>query len=455
VAELLATVEAEHVDGGRVAALSLPDPRRCDEDDAARIAPPAAPLVALVHDIQRDIARTRVLVVASDPRAEASARAVTERAEATRYAPAIARALLVQGRFEADTMLPAAPATLKRAVQLAIEVGDDAVAVEAFARLIWATEAGDEIDGLTLVEPMAARAGPFARALLYNNLATRRISRFDHAGARALLLRARSALPAEPEQVDIELVCITQNLALAAATPDERERGYRAAAETYERVLGPMHARSLEARALVALATDHPARARARLEQACAGYRAHPHLGAVHAWCEAELGWLLDDAGDVNAAVAAMRRALAEGDRGDASVAQVIALYVAAFTPESTVADRRQALDALRRVARELATKLDIWNQLAAATAHTTAARLAERLSDPAGAAASWSAALALAERTDAPLYRRRLTRARAAVARSLARTDPPEARRLAELARAWYEAAGGYDDALRALPAH
>ena len=451
-AELLATVATEHVDGGRIAALSLPDPRRCDEQDAARVAPPGALLVPVVRDIERDTARARVLMVATDPRAEASARAVVERAEATGYAPAIARARLVLGRVEAERGLPGAAPTLTRAVHLAIEVGDDDVAVEAFARLIWVAEARDDVDGLTLVEPMATRASPFARALLYNNLATRRISRSDHAGARALLLRARSALPANPEQVDIELVCIAQNLALAAETPGEREREYRAAAETYERVLGPLNAKSLEARVLEALATDHPGRARARLERACAGYRGLTHLGGWHAWCEAELGWIADDAGDVGAAVAAMRRALAEGDRGDANVARVLSAYVAAFAPDSPVADRRRALDSVRVVAREFGTAREVWKQLIAGDAYITAARVAEQLSDPAAAAAAWSAALELHARADAPLYRRRLSRVRAAVARYQARSDPAEARHLADLARAWYAAAGGYDDALRAL---
>src|SRR6185436_6321453 len=183
-------------------------------------------------------------------------------------------------------------------------------------------------------------------------------------------------------------------------------------AEAFERALGPAHAKTLEARVLEALSTDHPARARARLERACASHRGIPHLGATRAGCEVELGWLADEAGDVGAAIAAMQRALVDREHLDPDLAEVVAAYAGALAPERSRAEGDRALDRLRALARALATAPGVWKRLVAADAYTTAARAAERLADPMAAAASWAAALDLLERADAPLYQRRLARA-------------------------------------------
>ena len=76
-------------------------------------------------------------------------------AEATHYTPVVARALLVHGRAQIALERDGAQLSLARSVQLAIEGGDDATAIEAFARLLFVTAQGDRVDGLTLIEPLA------------------------------------------------------------------------------------------------------------------------------------------------------------------------------------------------------------------------------------------------------------------------------------------------------------
>ena len=125
VGELLAVVPRERLDNALVAAHSLPDVAHCGDEDAAQIAPSPASMAPRVAGVTDAIERARVLAVAVEPGAEQVARAAARDAEATQYAPVIARALLVQGRAEMGIDDPAAPATLARAVRTAIEAGDD------------------------------------------------------------------------------------------------------------------------------------------------------------------------------------------------------------------------------------------------------------------------------------------------------------------------------------------
>ncbi len=455
VADLLSTVADDNAANAVFAAHSLPDARRCADQDAAQIAPPPAIAAAGVELAAAAVERARVLAIAVDPSAETAAGVAVRAAEATHYAPVIARALLVQGRAAIALEHHGASLTLARSVQLAIESGDDATAIEAFARLVFVEKQKGPVDGLSLIEPMAARAGElgvFGRALLYNNLATAKLSRGDREGARSLLEKAKHILPADPTRIDIELVCVDQNLAMVAPTSTERERAFGAAADTFERVLGPGHERTLDARVAHGFVTDNGALARSRLGAACAEYRrAEPHLGAAIAWCELQLGWLLDEIDDDAGAVAAMSIAATDPERAERTLGAIAAGYVTARTAAPDEA--RRATAKLKTLGDTLSVVDDVYERLAAADAYTAAARGYERLADRSAASSAWSAALAMLERDPRPLYQRQIARARAAVARSLATTNPSESSRLAKLARDWYTAAGGYDDAIRSLP--
>ncbi len=455
VAELLSTVTEDNAANALIAAHSLPDARRCADSDAAQIAPPPAEAAVGVELASAAVERSRVLAIAVDPSAETSATAALRTAEATRYAPVIARALLVQARARIALGHDDAQHPLTRAVHLAIESGDDAIAIEAFARLVFVAKENKPVDGLSLIEPMAKRSGSlgvFGRALLYNNLATSKLAHGDRDGARALLEMARRELPADPTQIDVELVCVSQNLGLVAVTAEERERAFGAAADKFERVLGPTHANTLGARAMHAFMTDNGTLARARYEAACATYqRAQPELRAPIAECNFELAWLLDEVDDGQGAARAMHIAATDPLVADRQLAAIADNYLAARTgpPE----DARRATTALQTIGDTLAAIDSVPDRISASDAYAAAARGYERLGDATRAATAWSAALAMLERDQHPVYQRRLARARGAVAKTLVATQPTEASRLAKLARDWYATAGGYDEVAATLP--
>ncbi len=455
VAELLSTVSDDNVANALLAAHSLPDARRCADSDAAQIAPPPATAAVGVEIASAAVERARVLAIAVDPSAETVAAAAVRSAETTQYAPVIARALLVQGRAAIAFDHEGADRSLARAVQLAIESGDDATAIEAFARLVYAAKQGKPVDGLSLIEPMAARAGAlgvFGRALLYNNLATSKLSHGDLQGARELLEKAHRELPEDPTQIDIELVCVRQNLAVVATSSMEREREFGAAADTFERVLGPTHERTLDARMIHGFVTDNGPLARERLGAACANFRrSQPHLNASIAWCEFELAWLLDEIDDDPGTTAAMEIATTDPQHADRKLAAIATAYLRARSAAREEA--RRGISDLLAIGDTLAAVNAIPERLVAADAYTAAARGAEHIGDAGGAASAWSSALAMLERDHHPMYQRHLARARAAVAKTLAPSQPDEASRLAKLARDWYTAAGGYDAMVRALP--
>lgn len=113
------------------------------------------------------VERARLLTVAVHADALTVAKASVAASEQTGYAPLIARALVVQGR--AEIVLNAGEATARtsfaRALDLALRSGDDILAVEAYARLIFAVARyeGDTLDNWSTMEAIAARTGPLGR----------------------------------------------------------------------------------------------------------------------------------------------------------------------------------------------------------------------------------------------------------------------------------------------------
>jgi hypothetical protein len=444
--ELLASATVKSLDGALVALDGLPEASRCADHDASLVLPPPAANAARVAAAEAAIARARVFAEAAHADAVAVSEVAAAQAAAIGYAPTHARALLVQGLAAMTTNGADAVSPLGLAVRLAIESGDDVTAVEAFARHVFMSP-GSAVDGRALIEAIARRSGPpgrAARALLYNNLGANQLTRGDRDAARALFVTARGELPDDPSEIDSELVCIDQNLALVAATDAEREAALAAAADLLARRLGASHSRTLLARVTLGVATANGPRARDQLASVCRDYeRDQPHLGAAIAWCEYELAWTAQALGDADAARVAMQRA-AEDPDGERNLGKFARAYLA---------DAREAVTAIVALGDELARSSAAWEQLDAGDAYAAAGVAYDRLGDAASATRVWAAAVTAYERADLPFFRRRLVNARAALARQLATSDPRRAHALAELAREWYATAGGYEAVAATLP--
>ena len=457
VAELMTTVSTDGLPAALIAARSLPSAAGCTAADASSVPPPPAALAARVAAAAPGVERARMLAVAARADAVAIAQASVTAAEQIGYAPLLARALLAQGRaaIELDTGEPAARAALERALDLALRNADDVLAVEAYARLIWAVARyrGDVVGNWSVMEAIAARtgaAGRFGRALLYNNKAVSRLAANDRAGARGLLQQALATAPAPRADGELELVVIVQNLAIAADDPREREARSRQAAAELADLLGPNHPNTLGARLVAASTMRNPVTAAADFAAACEGYqRWHPQLVAVIAECAFERAWLADEHGDRAAAIAAMQLAardpLSPRERGKGVIA---ASYLAIARGDHALA----AVHDVEQLAGALARLDTWWNRAEGADAYVTAALGWDRLARPDDAVRCWTAALTLLEHIDQPSFDRRLNRVRATLARRWAATRPDPARRLARAALAWYGGAGGYDVELAQL---
>jgi len=450
VAELMVSVATDALPGALIAARSLPSAAGCTAEDASLVPPPPAAVAAQVASVERAIARARVLAIAAHPDAISIAQTTVAAAESSGYAPSIARALLVRGRAEfALHAIESVPrASFERAVDLALRGGDDVVAVEAYARLVWAVARyrGDVLGEWSVMEAISARTGAlgrFGRALLYNNKAIARSTANDRPGAHALLLQALAASPiGEPRGDDLELTSIAQNLALFSDDPVERTSRSRQVAERLEAALGGLHPRALQARYLAATLTRDPQAAEQQFRTACEGFEQHPGLAYDLAACRYERAWLADDRGDAAAALAAMRLAARGPQSQSDSIATTAASYVA-IAEGDHVAETAATVQAL---AAKLAAATQFWRRGEAADAEVVAALGWQRLGRAADAERCWSAAVALLASIQRPFYDRRLARARAALAQRWISSKPDEARRLAAAALAWYREAGGYE---------
>ncbi|MCA9655707.1 MAG: tetratricopeptide repeat protein, partial [Myxococcales bacterium] len=280
LAEALEQPGAQTIDRAVTAAASLPEPARCEDAELllAELRPPDAAIADAVAEQRERLSRARALEDAGRfDDAEAIADAVLVRAEALRYAPLRAEALLRRGttRLWAGRG-EAADEDLGEASFLAIQTDHEAVAAEAAARRIYVrgelrgrpAEAAIE---LPWAEALVGRVGdPRLRALLLNNAGAVKVRSGDGPGGLALLQQAleldRSILP--PGHPDIAL-------ALANVGRVERDLGHgesavitlRQAATAIETALGPRHPyRAMVATMLGSVAIDVGRYAEAEVE---------------------------------------------------------------------------------------------------------------------------------------------------------------------------------------------
>jgi eukaryotic-like serine/threonine-protein kinase len=451
VLDVLAHVPGDRLSNAIVATRGLPDTERClTETLASTIEPPPPALATRANALGNEVARLRVLAQAADPGAAAAATAVVARSQELGYLPLLARAYLVQGidllvRREIPRALP----VLEQAATTAIDAGDEAGFVEAYAREVYEISRTDKaklpanaaavLGAIPYVEHIARRLGAaaaFERPLLFNNIGSSRLSAGDKAGARAWFARAMDEPRARED--DVELVSAFGNLALVTEQPDARDRLFVRERDTLVRLLGPNHIKTLEAMYKSSVFATRPDVAASQIRDVCGRVQTfHAREAAdLLSRCAYELGWLAEERGDAAEARASMQRV----DNARKPIAQA---YLAALDGKLE--------EAVRQAGGMAAGAPGAWwTQFYAADGLLFAAICADRLRRPADAIASLRKALALYDELtvikQAPYYLRRTARARALLARLLAASNPAEAKQLAGDAAAWYRAAGGYD---------
>lgn len=457
IAELMATASETDLAQALVAAHSLPSPRACGADDTSGAPPPPSMIADQVASVAPRVERARVLALAARAEAVDAARESMLAAERIGYAPLTARALIAQGiaAVTLKTGEETARVPLQHAVDLALRSGDDVLAVEAYARLVYAVglSRGDVVDNWSAMEAIAEHtgaAGRFSRALLYNNKAVARMVANDAPGAHALLQRALAAHPQPLGADELELLSVYHNLAMTTDDRDERERRIAQAVDQSAAALGANHPSTILTRVTAGMLVRNPAGAAAALDSACEAYRRwHPHLAANGAQCAFERAWLADDQGDAARALEGMRQAAADPM---SPRQRLIGAIAAGYTKVATGDDIEGAIRSLQDVAVEQARATGWWPRGEAADAYVAAARGWDALHKTRDAERCWTAALDLLEAIHQPFVDRRLARVRSVLARRWAHARPAEARRLAAAAAAWYRGAGGYDAEVAAL---
>ncbi|HZJ68212.1 MAG TPA: serine/threonine-protein kinase [Kofleriaceae bacterium] len=459
IAELMSSVPTDQLAPALVTARSLPSAAGCTAADASVVPPPADAIAAQVAAVSPAVERARVFAAAGHADSITIAKASVAAAEQVGYAPLIARGLLAQGRAEMSLNAgePATRASLERAVDLALRSSDDILAVEAYARLVWAAARyrGDVVDNWSAMEAIAARTGPlgrFGRALLYNNKAIARNASNDRPGARAFLHKAQAVLPARLADDEFELLSVLQNLALWSDDPSERDTLARDLVDRVIPVLGPNHPNTFRTRFQVATLLRNPDDAAAAFQAACDGFRRwHPQLVVESTNCAFERAWLADDRGDLAVALAEMRIAakdpLSPRDRKRGTIAANY-LRIAGADRVAT------AIEEMEAIATTESDDPQMWTRGEAADAYITAAIGWERAGKPDEAEKRWSSALALLETINQPYFDRRLARVRATLAQRWRTAKPDDARRLAAAAVDWYRSAGGYETRVSELTA-
>lgn len=418
VGELMGSVELKGLAPALLAASSLPDSRGCADEPGSVLPPPAA-MKERVNALVPALERALVRATAKLPDAIGEASAATARARETGYLPLIARALLVEGRARVGAS-DASP-LFAESMRLALRSSDEALAVEAYARWIFAGvrhggAVTDHWDVMVEIAERLGRPGRFARALMYSNRGLAKLVANDHAAARALF---EIALQTAGDAEDVELVSITQSLAQLESDPAAAERRLRGARDRYAAELGAAHPVTVVAVMQLALVTPDRGQAAALLaaayEESARARASSPEL----AW---EAAWIADEAGDRAAAKTWMTRVTGEASE----VTQIAEAYVAL---------ERGTPDAAKRLGEieQLAAKLDLskpWNRVYAADALVLVARARPEV---------WERVLALLEKDPLVIYSRRLARARREVAARWATSRPEDARRLGDQARSWY----------------
>jgi hypothetical protein len=438
IAEVLTTVTPDTLADAIVAVRAVDDGDDCAAAQPVDAPPPPA-IAARADALAARIARARVLAIAASPDAVGLAAAAVADADALGFAPLAIRARLVLGLALSGSDPTAAVAPLQRAMRDALALGDDAIAVEAYARAVFAlgtdpAHVGDadparELGGFGVMEPIAGRLGgrgAFARALFFNNVGVVMQAAGDRTAAREWLRKALAEVRRGARPDDVELAQVPANLALVVDDDAERRALFDEAFAAIDRGLGADHPIALDVRMREAMVTPDSTAATAKLAPSCDRYATlHPHQVTQISECSFELGWLAVERGDAAAARAAFARVTV-----DETLHAIAAGYVATFDDPEAAAATLAALGERDRGADAW------WVRATAADAYFGAALAFERAHAIDRAIAALDHAVRLLDGVvrGAPIatFERRLARCRATLARLVASsgTTPPVARR-------------------------
>lgn len=444
---------------------NLPSIPYCADADAlaAEVPPPEDPALARSVDALRSrLSQVHALESAGRfPDALAMARTIAGEAEALDYDPALAEALLAQGRSAMMIKSEAfaeALAPLRRAAELALAQRMWALAVEALARRFYVQSVlGENPAEVRALIPVAEALSRnladrgFARTLLLNNIGTVHMAQGDREQARRYFEQALGELERAPE-APLELTAVRRNLAMVTPDLAQRARLMQYELERLERELGESHPWTLELRLAYAHYTPDPARARVLLAPACAQYERF-HAEQVGSWisCLYYLGFLGAELGEREQAARILARAAALG--GAESVTEDLAWDDLGHGYSLHLrGEHEAALAALQVVSDRFSAMAAKW-WLGQRVAH---ARLGMGLCEQAlgrhGAAIAHLEAAAavfeeLRQRNQDVEHEQRLALARVALAESLWAQGPAgraRARELLARAHGWYEQIGG-----------
>ena len=370
IGKLAIRAEAADIAGLIVAVGSLPEPGACGDDDAllSPVAPPPSERAARVAAVADRIARVDIERDAGHT-TEASREVEGAIAEARElgYAPVLARALVARGRIALSLSGEQRGANdFLEATQLALVIGDDPLAIEAYARAAYAiaTTAArpgrpGATEGLALIESITARAGnraSFERALLHNNIGAVALAHGDRAAARSSFERARGEAAGLTGGAAIELTTVLLGLMLVVDDPVARDEIGADLVATRVAMLGPNHPLTLEAEITRATLRGDP---RGLSRPCLAMATLHPEERASIRECAYEITWRALVARDLPTAAAMAARVIAAEDPtgGDSRVLRARAFLLLAQ------GDRAAALVALTAIP-ELADTAAWWRRL-------------------------------------------------------------------------------------------
>lgn len=307
--------------------------------DLERLQAPRAPPPGTESDVIRVQARLSEAAaldrIGRHVDARALAASAVAEAERTGHAPLIAEAALLHGRILlAAWDMKLATAVLARALELALQHGELAIAVEAGARKLF-TEGAQDPD-LVVLERDAAFLLPlslglqddhFARPLLLNNVGSVYLTAGDRARALPYFRAAHDAL-AGVREIDPELTCIDRNLARITEDPAAREALARTTWLRLQATFGAANLATLDGLSVYARLTADPARALPLIAQACDAYAMfHPGLIEQRTHCESYRAFLAEQLGDREGALRIHGDIIAAGEGAtDAGVRARVAL---------------------------------------------------------------------------------------------------------------------------------
>jgi eukaryotic-like serine/threonine-protein kinase len=462
LASMVGTIEEANLGNLVLAARALPDPGACAQGAAmlADVTPPSTANAARVSELRSQLAGARVRLAGGRLReVRSESEGLVRQARTLAYPPLLAEALLVLGHATMSMdERTAAIAPLTEAYTLAFRTGDDALAVEAWARRAWVrgTTAGgeDSLTGGDIVQAVAEHlpAPSFARALLYNNLGSIQLELEHREQSAPVFERAAREARDVVGPGAIELLNIPINQALATDEAARRESLLARAVAVRTGLLGPDHPLTLEARWLQGDHTEGLAAALKVLVPTCAALRPHNAVLAKHCW--REVAFIQGDLGRRAEAIATLTVARSidvapESDipgilpylwlwEGDAETA---ASAFAALVRDLPASDSQPWWDRKERAELQVG-----WAQALLASGQVREARrtlesAVRGLTD-------------IAHKFPYPPVERRLGRARAELARTLALLRAParEIQPQADAALRWVRRTGGGDGAIHEL---